>query len=159
MSPGVAVTARNLWLAQAVHVLRPLVARSGLPALERVTVEAGELVPSQDGVPPNGRCWSSRTGPEGVPHIVINRGLSGGVRVLSVLLHELLHAADDCRSGHQGAFVRAVIAVGLEFNPDNTGTEPGYRLRHQLESMARRLGPYPKAAEGYLVTMSGRVWA
>jgi hypothetical protein len=34
--------------------------------------------------------------------------------MLVSLLHELIHAADDCASGHKGAFAEAVTRFGFQ---------------------------------------------
>jgi hypothetical protein len=66
--------------------------------------------------------------------------------VLGVLVHELVHAVDDCRSGHRGAFARIARGVGLEGRM--TTSTPGPELAMRLNGLARALGPYPHGALG-----------
>lgn len=64
--------------------------------------------------------------------------------MLDVLVHELVHAADDCRSGHKGAFRRLATAIGLTGRM--TATVAGPELAARLHALAEELGPYPHAA-------------
>ena len=62
---------------------------------------------------------------------------------LDVLVHELVHVADDCKSGHKGAFKRNALAVGLIGKM--TATVAGPLLQPKLQKIADNLGPYPHA--------------
>lgn len=151
-----AVWDRDLWLVRAVHRLRPVLGATGLPLAERVTVTAG-ITQLLDGESrhPLGECWPSWSRSEGLPHIVISRSLSDGLKVLAVLVHELIHASDDCRSGH-GAWFRAwARAVGLE--GPFPSTHAGPQLQRQLQPLVRGLGRYPEARHGYCLTRTGHL--
>lgn len=49
-----------------------------------------------------GECWPRARSAGKVNQVFINPTQSDTVRVLGVLGHELIHAADDCKSGHRG---------------------------------------------------------
>jgi len=63
--------------------------------------------------------------------------------MLVSLLHELIHAADDCASGHKGAFAEAAIRLG--FQGPMTQTPPGVELAAEVITLAEALGPFPHA--------------
>lgn len=87
-----------------------------------------------------GQCWPTAMG-NGVAQCFVSPRLHNPVDVLGVLLHELIHAADDCAHAHRGPFVKACRAVGLEGKP--TATVPGESLKAVLSEIAANLGPYP----------------
>jgi hypothetical protein len=63
--------------------------------------------------------------------------------MLVSLLHELIHAADDCASGHKGAFAEAATRLG--FQGPMTRTPPGVELAAEVITLAEALGPFPHA--------------
>jgi hypothetical protein len=149
-----AVWDRDLWLVRAVHRLRPVLGATGLSLPEQVTVTAGRTrLPVGDSSHPLGECWPSRTRDDRVPHIVINDSITDELTILSVLVHELVHASDDCRSGHGPWFRGWARAVGLE--GPFPSTHAGLRLQRQLRSIARGLGRYPDARHGYCMSKTG----
>ncbi len=110
-----AIWDRDLWLVRAVHRLRPVLRATGLPLPEQLTINAGATrLPPGDSSHPLGECWPSRTRDDGVPHIVISQSITNELTILAVLVHELVHASDDCRSGHGPWFQGWAQAVGLE---------------------------------------------
>ena len=139
-----------------VVFLRKLLSERGLGLPEKVTVQVGDPEP-RDGVRVRGECWPSSTTSEGVSCIVVNRELSKSVEILGVLLHELIHAADDCRSGHGEWFTTWAHAIGL--TDPVIASEPRPRLRRSLQAVAWRLGPYPEARFGYSLSSAGNVVA
>jgi hypothetical protein len=66
------------------------------------------------------------------------------IEALAILVHELVHAVDDCVSGHRGPFKKLATAVGLVGKM--TATTAGDDLRSHLEELATELGPFPHAA-------------
>lgn len=90
-----------------------------------------------------GECWAKRMSEAGVNEIFISPVIADPVQALDILTHELVHASDDCASGHGGEFVRRARKVGLEGKP--TATVAGAALRAKLAEIAEALGPYPHA--------------
>lgn len=90
-----------------------------------------------------GECWAKRMSEAGVNEIFISPVIADPVQALDILTHELVHASDDCASGHGGEFVRRARKVGLEGKP--TATVAGAALRAKLVEIADALGPYPHA--------------
>lgn len=97
-----------------------------------------------------GECWARRMSEAGVNEIFISPVIADPVQALDILTHELVHASDDCASGHGGEFVRRARKVGLEGKP--TATVAGAALRAKLVEIADALGPYPHAT----LNLSGR---
>lgn len=97
-----------------------------------------------------GECWARRMSEAGANEIFISPVIADPVQALDVLTHELVHASDDCASGHGGEFVRRARKVGLEGKP--TATVAGAALRAKLVEIADALGPYPHAT----LNLSGR---
>tara|TARA_E500000318_G_scaffold31690_2_gene31500 strand:- start:1882 stop:2460 length:579 start_codon:yes stop_codon:yes gene_type:complete len=90
-----------------------------------------------------GTCFPRALSKAGVNEINISPSLDDSIRVLDVLTHELIHAIDDCKSGHKGLFRKIAVAVGLEGKM--TATVAGEELTEQLEAISKKLGKYPHA--------------
>jgi hypothetical protein len=90
-----------------------------------------------------GQCWPATLSSDSSVEIFISPVLDDPSRVMDVLLHEAIHAADGNASGHKGAFRRAALAVGLVGKM--TATEAGPELKPVLAAFVEQLGPYPHA--------------
>jgi hypothetical protein len=131
---------REEWLNAAVVLLNPMLAeKTALRPKRQVLVSAGW--PRRDrGGRVIGQCYNSLPG-EGANHIFISPMLSTATDVLPTLLHELIHAADDCESQHKGPFRAAWKALGFIDKP--TLSVPGPELKAALREIAGELGAYP----------------
>jgi hypothetical protein len=134
---------REEWLVAAIERLAPLFAAldEQLPTV-RVSVgwpggrgKKGSVI---------GQCWSSAASADKVAQLFISPVLADAARVLDVLAHELVHAIDDCESGHKGRFAR--IAKGIGLTGKMTATVAGDELKAKLDAISAELGPYPHAA-------------
>src|SRR5690349_18876077 len=137
---------REQWLEAAVTALRPLLAE--------VDAEVGEVRvsvgwPSKGGTRSKGKvigqCWKGSVAIDGNPQIFISPILrpTSPIEVLGVLLHEMIHAWDDCESGHKGAFAKTAKAVGLKGKMTATVVEEDSDLHARLLTILRDLGTYP----------------
>ena len=90
-----------------------------------------------------GQCWARRASADGVNHIFLGPQEGDPAAMLVSLLHELIHAADDCQSGHKGAFAEAATRLGFE--GPMTRTPPGLDLTAEVITLAEALGPFPHA--------------
>jgi len=132
---------REGWLNRAVEALR-----------EHVFIPAGEHVPPvrvSVGWPKGGRkvigqCWKTTAAADEVSQVFISPVLHEPAEVLETLVHELVHAVDNCESGHRGEFRRIAKEVGLEGKM--TATHAGAELLATLMEVAEELGEYPHAA-------------
>ncbi|MGO4251270.1 hypothetical protein AB4Y81_03295 [Paenarthrobacter sp. TAF1] len=134
---------REEWLVAAVAALAPIFAAVE-ETLPEVRVSVGW--PGGNGRKNSviGQCWSTKVASDSVSQLFISPVLEDAVRVLDVLAHELIHAIDDCVSGHKGRFAKIAKAVGL--TGKMTATVAGDDLKAELEKIAANLGDYPHAA-------------
>jgi len=134
------MTTREEWLTQAVERLNEMIGeKTDLKPSKSVLVSAGW--PRRDrGGKVIGQCWKQGVG-GGKHHVFISPMLHKATDVLPALLHELIHAADDCQSQHKGAFRTAWKALGFVGKP--TECTPGSDLRAELRALAGDLGAYP----------------
>ena len=88
-----------------------------------------------------GQCWARRASADDVNHIFLGPQEGDPAAMLVSLLHELIHAADDCASGHKGTFAEAATRLGFE--GPMTQTPPGLELTAEVILLAEALGPFP----------------
>ncbi len=140
-----AIHTREAWLIAAVDYLRPRFVEIGLPVPAKLHVSVGfggnSRAESKNVL---GTCWARRASADEVNHIFISPELADTARVLDVLLHELIHAADDCEHGHKGAFAEAATRLGLEGKM--TATTASIGLAAEMITLAETLGEYPHGA-------------
>ncbi len=142
---------REAWLQHAVELLAPLFTEIDVE-LPPVHVSVGW--PSRGGTGSKkkviGQCWKASVSGDGVSQLFISPVLGGStsnedmIKLLGVLIHELIHAADDCESGHKGAFAQMAKQIGL--TGKMTATTVGEELAGKLESVLVDLGEFPHAA-------------
>ena len=130
---------REQWLMQAVDHLAPLFEKAGY-AVPIVKVSIG--FPSTGSKGRHlGQCWSTKSAVDGVNQIYIAPHLPTPLVVLDTLVHELVHAVDDCESGHGENFKRIAIDVGLKGPMRSAGA--GDWLKQDLLRIAEKLGTFP----------------
>jgi hypothetical protein len=132
---------REAWLHHGVEALTPIF-RSAGHRLPQVRVSCGF---ASTGLRSNhiGQCWSRSTAPDGINQIFISPVLADPVQVLDTLVHELVHAVDDCEHHHGPAFKKIALSVGLKGPMRSASATPA--LLEKLGRIARQLGPYPHA--------------
>lgn len=117
----------------------------GMPLPERIHVSVGFGFGSRaESKEIGGQAWARRASADGVNHVFISPSIADPTQVLSTLVHELIHVADDCASGHKGTFAEAAKLLGLE--GPMTATVPGAELAESMEQLAEALGTYPHSA-------------
>jgi len=139
---------REQWLELAVEKLRPLFKEVDVE-LPRVRVSIGW--PSKGGLKATGKvvgqCWKSTVAKDGVSQLFISPVLGEDqVQVLGILMHELVHASDDCESGHKGHFSKTARALGLKGKMTATVVEEDSELAERLAGFLEQLGDYPHSA-------------
>lgn len=134
---------REAWLTAAAESMRPWFAEHDMDLPATIAASCGW--PARGGLARRkkviGECWKTTVSPEGVSQIFINPMLSDPIEVLATLVHELIHAWDNCEHGHRRVFSRAAEKLGLE--APWTNTTPGEELRERLAGLVERHGPYP----------------
>ena len=134
---------REAWLIAAVELLRPLFLEKGYN-LPRVRVSCGIPATSRRGSAV-GQCWPSSATDDGANEIYISPVYADPVEVLDTLVHELVHAVDDCRHRHGPEYKAIALKMGLQGKMREASAGP--LLRERLAKIAvelsARVGPYP----------------
>ena len=139
---------RETWLAKATDYLRPMFAEQGyqIPSDVRVTCgfPSSRALSSKNGNRYIGMCWPRGCSDANINEIAISPCLSGetnSLEVLATLVHELVHAVDDCENGHGPVFKRIALAVGLEGKM--TATHASTALAAHLQKFIDAEGSFP----------------
>jgi hypothetical protein len=130
---------REQWLMSAVDHLVPLFERSGY-SVPIVKVSVGFPSTGANGRH-LGQCWSTKSAVDGINQIFIAPHLQTPFDFLDTLVHELVHAVDDCQSGHGENFKKIAKDVGLKGPMRSAGA--GDWLKQDLLRIAEKLGTFP----------------
>ena len=138
------ISIREQWLETAIELMKPHFTES-IPGVEFPKVRVSVGWPGgKHGPRTIGQCWAPFTAADNVSQIFISPVLDDPAIVLTTLAHELIHAIDENKSGHKGAFGVMARAIGLEGRL--TATVAGETLSAVLATILEKLGPYPHAA-------------
>ena len=135
---------REEWLMAAVVKLRELFAEIDVE-IPDVRVSVGWPGGGGRGQAERiGECWVTEASNDAVAQLFVSPALDDPMQVLSTLTHELVHASDNCESGHRGVFRKRALAIGLEGRM--TATVAGEGLLARLAAIEESLGAFPHAA-------------
>ena len=129
---------REDWLNQAVEKLNIIFTEQGY-TVPVVKVSCG--FPSTGSTKHIGQCWVRYASEQDLNEIFISPVLDDPVTVLDTLIHELVHAVDNCTHGHGKEFKKIAVSVGLEGKMRQASA--GDSLRETLIKIASELPPYP----------------
>lgn len=134
---------REQWLRAAVEVFRPRFEMVGHPLPEkiRVSIGFGGKGARYESKSILGVTYKKQAAADGVNEIFISPEDASTISMLETVLHELIHVADDCASGHKGTF--AEIATRLGFEGPMTSTPSSVELQAELITIEATLGQYP----------------
>ena len=141
---------REEWLTAALGKVRALLqdkAGATVPADCRVSVGFPGGGSARKRI---GECWPRERSKDGVNEIFISPVLHEPAKMLDVLIHEAVHAADNCESGHKGPFKRVSLAVGLTGKMTSTVAGPELQVW-----IAETVAALPALSHGAL-SLSGR---
>lgn len=135
---------REQWLMAAVKELtKSLFGPLGLEVPEvRVSVGWPGGRGKKQGVV--GQCFATRVTTDKVAQIFVSPVVVEPYEVVETLAHEIIHAIDDCESGHKKGFIKIAKQVG--FLAPWKQTPASDELRDKLTAIAEKLGTYPHAA-------------
>ena len=146
-------TNRESWLNSMAQELKKRVfAKAGLK-LDLNTIKISVGYPPKGGASKVGKaigvCFPKAASDANVNEIFINPCLdkSQVTKVAGVLVHELIHAIDDCRNGHGPVFRKMAIACGLEGKM--TATTESAKLKEISNNITKKIGPYPHKKLNY----------
>jgi len=132
-------TTREAWLLNAVEHLRPLFAAKGF-SVPPCQVSCGfASTGTRSGHV--GQCWSTKSASNELNQIFIAPTLKSSYEVLDTLVHELVHAVDNCENKHGKEFKKIALKMGMK-GPMRSA-EAGPELKVTLTSMLDTLGQYP----------------
>jgi hypothetical protein len=129
---------REAWLLNAVEKLKPIFKRQGYD-VPKVQVSCGFT--SSGKSKHAGECWSSLSTQAAINEIYISPKYDDAVEVMDILVHELVHAVDNCKHKHGAEFKKIALAVGLEGKMRSASA--GTKLKNELTDIAKSLSPYP----------------
>ena len=89
-------------------------------------------------------CYKRQVSDDGTNELFVSPECADSMQVLAALVHELIHACDDCESGHRNFFARTARRAGL--TGPLTATEAGPQLATTLAQFVLLLGHIPHAA-------------
>jgi hypothetical protein len=140
---------REAWLNEAADfilfdILGPKTGTTGGLADRKIKVSVG----FSQGIKSNSRtilgvCYRREVSCEGFAEIFISPVSDDSEGILATLVHELIHALDNCASGHKGFFAKTARECGLE--GALTATTAGPWLKNVLAGYIEVLGPIPHA--------------
>jgi len=136
------------------HLLREAWLSHAIKALATIFEEKGYTVPdchpscgfASSGIRSGhiGQCWSRKSCASEINQIFVCPTLEDPVAVLDTLVHEMVHAVDNCEHGHGKEFKKIATTIGL-VGPMRSASA-GLKLCDRLKDLADRLGPYPHSA-------------
>ena len=132
---------REGWLQEACIALKPIFQEKGyeIPkchvscGFASTDVRRGHI----------GQCWPTESSADQVNQIFISPGLVSPIDVLDTLVHELVHAVDDCSNKHGKEFKKIALKIGLKGPMRSAAANQDLKIR--LERIAKTLGQYPHA--------------
>lgn len=130
---------REQWLTHMAILLRPWFSARGYEIPLRIRLGVGALSITRRWL---GACFPADR--DGFQHITISPFIDDPVTVGAVLVHELIHAILPVDEIHGRRFSAAALALGLE--PPLTMVKPSEALKMHIETLIRRVGPYPHRA-------------
>jgi hypothetical protein len=132
-------TTREAWLLAAVALLRPLFAAKGF-SVPPCQVSCGfASTGTRSGHV--GQCWSTKSASNELNQIFISPTLKSAYEVLDTLVHELVHAIDNCEHKHGKEFKKIALKMGMK--GPMRGADAGPELKLTLTALLDTLGPYP----------------
>lgn len=131
---------REDWLLAAVEAVRPLFSekRHVLPTDCHVSCGFASTGTRSHHI---GQCWPKASSTDERNQIFISPALHEPVDVLDTLVHELVHAVDDCAHHHGKEFKKIALSLGM-VGPMRSASA-GPELKVKLEAISQTLGPYP----------------
>lgn len=130
---------REEWLTAAVNEIRAWLKEVGATVPAKVRVSCAWTKRPQKGA--IAWCWPTKASADGYNEIQVTPEMADTLPILGSLVHELIHASDDCESKHGGHFRQTAKAIGLEGKMTATIAGPG--LEGRLQGLTAQLGPYP----------------
>ena len=131
-------TTREAWLLAAVELLRPVFKDKQHIIPNNCQVSCGFA--STGSKHHIGQCWSRKSSVHDCTQIFVSPALLDPILVLDTLVHELVHAVDDCEHKHGKEFKKIALSLGMIGPMRSAGAGPV--LEAKLAELSSQLGPY-----------------
>lgn len=137
---------REAWLQKAVKAMTPRLVETFGSEMPSVHVSVGWPGGGSNREVTIGQCWPTTATADEVSQIFVSpiQGEADTQQVLAVILHEMIHAIDDCASGHRAAFARTAKALGF-IPPLTSVAGRSEALNDYLDEIAGQIGLFPHA--------------
>ena len=130
---------REAWLIKAKVELAKKMQKQGVNVPDDCKVSCGWTQGSRKAL---GSCHNRASSKAKINEIFLSPVIEKAEEVLEILVHEMIHASDDCESKHGAYFSQSMKKVGLIGKP--TATIANTELRRELAEMVKsKLGAYP----------------
>ena len=126
---------RESWLLEAVELLKPLFKEKNHIIPINCQVSCGFA--STGSKHHIGQCWSRKSSVHDQNQIFVSPALLDPVIVLDTLVHELVHAVDDCEHKHGKEFKKIALSLGMVGPMRSAGAGPG--LKSKLLELSAQL--------------------
>lgn len=135
---------REEWLHAVKDQIAPKFKEIGAPLPDNIRLTCGFPSHGATGLKDfvAGQCWPPKQSGDQQYEILISPRLED-FPAAETLVHELCHAADECKHEHKAPFVKIAKAMGL--TGKMTSTKAGPELTASIERIMRAVGPYPHA--------------
>jgi hypothetical protein len=135
---------REEWLNQAADLLFTLTLDQ-VAASHSITKHAYKIsVGKVQGTHAIGCCYPRARSESGINELFLAPHVDCSSSILATLVHELLHALDDCQHGHKGTFAKMATQAGLIGKM--TATTAGEELQLIIDDIIDALGNIPHTA-------------
>jgi DNA-directed RNA polymerase subunit M/transcription elongation factor TFIIS len=144
---------RETWLNLMAKALKTMVFKPAGINLDLRKVKISVGYPPKGGARKGyktiGVCFARRASDANVNEIFINPCLDkkNVGKVGGVLVHELIHAVDDCKNGHGPVFRKMALACGLTGRMTATTETP--ELVETIKKIEKKIGKYPHKKLNY----------
>lgn len=131
---------REVWLLAAVEAVRPLFQekRHELPHVSQVSCGFASKGTRSNQI---GQYWSKSSSTNERNQIFISPALHEPLEFLDTLVHELVHAVDDCEHKQGKVFKKITLSLGMFGQMRSAGAGP--ELKVKLAGIAKSLGTHP----------------
>lgn len=137
---------REAWLIKAAEAMAPWFTELDLE-VPPVRVSVGWPGGRASKASVVGQCWPTGATDDGVAQIFLSpiRGKESTVDILGTLLHEMIHAVDDCKNSHNKGFIDIARPLGFKarWTSSDNRTET---LQERLKALVETLGEFPSGA-------------
>ena len=126
------------WLDNALVEVKSLFAEHGYEVPEvRVTLGFTSKGLRSSTV---GECWPRKASTSNINHIFISPANTSSAAIIATLIHECIHAIDDCEHAHGKEFKEIALRIG--FKVPMRSTPAGEELAARIAGIVTKIGEY-----------------